>query len=114
MTPVNLFFCRQIADPQFGSRMTGKLGKWTLGALIIDDRRPGLRFSSGPYNTRAADEVLRVTREFGNQSYIGAFFSSRDFADTSNRVASLHARLTISNNSFFTPQPAHSSTPHSL
>src|SRR5260370_8673265 len=96
MTPVNLFFSRQIADPQFGSRMTGKLGKWTLGALIIDDRRPGLRFSSGPYNTRAADEVLRVPREFGNQSYIGAFFSSPDFAYTSNRVAPPDARLKIS------------------
>src|SRR6266446_4346769 len=62
MTPINLFFSRQIANPQFGSRMTGKLGKWTLGALIIDDRQPGMAFSSGPYNTRAADGVLRVTR----------------------------------------------------
>ncbi len=114
MTPVNLFFSRQIADPQFGSRMTGKLGKWTLGALIIDDRRPGLRFSSGPYNTRAADEVLRVTREFGNQSYIGAFFSSRDFADTSNRVASLDARLKISKNWVVDAQAAHSWTRQDL
>jgi len=84
MTPINLFFSRQIADPQFGSRMTGKLGNWTLGALVIDDRQPGMGYSSGPYNTRAADAVLRVTREFGKQSYIGGFFSSRDFADTSN------------------------------
>jgi len=30
MTPINLFFFPQIANPQFGSRMTGKLGKWTL------------------------------------------------------------------------------------
>jgi hypothetical protein len=93
MTPINLFFSRQIADPQFGSRITGKFGKWTLGALVIDDRQPGLGFTSGPYNTRAVDGALRVTREFGNQSYIGGFFSSRDFADTSNRVASLDARL---------------------
>src|SRR6266568_3436714 len=40
-SPVNLFFSRQIADPQFGYRITGKLGKWTLGALVIDDRHPG-------------------------------------------------------------------------
>ncbi len=97
-TPIDLFFSRQIADPQFGTRMTGKLGKWTLGALVIDDRQPGLGFTSGPYNTRALDGVVRVTREFGNQSYIGGFFSSRDFADTSNRVASLDARLKISKN----------------
>ena len=29
-TPINLFFSRQIANPQFGGRMTGKVGKWTL------------------------------------------------------------------------------------
>src|SRR5258708_4533676 len=110
MTPINLFFSRQIADQQFGSRMTGKLGKWTLGALIIDDRQPGLGFSSGPYKTRAADEVLRVTREFGNQSYIGAFFSSRDFADTSNRVASLDARLKFSKNWVVDVQGVHTWT----
>jgi len=109
-TPVNLFFSRRIADPQFGTRMTGKLGKWTLGALVIDDRRPGQGFSSGPYNTRAADGVVRVTREFGNQSYIGGFFSSRDFADTSNRVASLDARLKFSKNWVVDVQGAHTWT----
>ena len=109
-TPVNLFFSRQIGDPQFGTRMTGKLGKWTLGALVIDDRGPGLSFSSGPYNTRAADEAVRVTREFGHQSYIGGFFSSRDFADTSNQVASLDARLKFSKNWVVEVQGVHTWT----
>jgi hypothetical protein len=114
MTPINLFFSRQIANPQFGTRMTGKLGNWTLGALIIDDRQPGQGFTSGPYNTRAVDEVLRVTREFGNQSFIGGFFSSRDFADTSNRVASLDARLKLSKNWVVDIQGVHSWTRQDL
>lgn len=98
-TPVNLFFSRQIADPQFGARMTGKVGRWTLGALAIDDRQPGLdQPSGGEYDTRAVDAVARVAREFGNQSYIGMFASSRDFADTSNRVISLDGRLKFSKN----------------
>ena len=114
MTPINLFFSRQIADPQFGSRMTGKVGNWTLGALVIDDRQPGLGFNSGPYNARAADAVLRVTREFGNQSYIGGFFSSRDFADSSNRVASLDARLKFAKNWVVDVQAVHSWTRQDL
>lgn len=114
MTPINLFFSRQIADPQFGSRMTGKVGNWTLGALVIDDRQPGLGFSNGPYNTRAVDEVLRVTREFGKQSYIGGFFFSRDFADTSNRVASLDARLKFSKNWVVDLQAVHTWTRQDL
>jgi len=109
-TPTNLFFSRQIASPQFGARMTGKVGKWTLGALVIDDRQPGNLFTSGPYNTRAVDGVLRVTREFGNQSYVGAFVSSRDFADTSNRVASLDARLKFSKNWVVDAQAVHTWT----
>jgi len=107
-TPVELFFSRQIADPQFGVRMTGKLGPWTLGALLIDDRQPGQGYSSGAYATRAADGVVRVTREFGNQSFIGAFLSSRDFADTDNRIASLDARVKFSRNLILTAQTAHS------
>jgi hypothetical protein len=114
MTPIDLFFSRQIADPQFGSRMTGKLGNWTLGALVIDDRQPGVGFTTGPYNTRAADAVLRVTREFGKQSYIGGFFSSRDFADTSNRVASLDARLKVARNWVVDVQAVHSWTRQDL
>jgi hypothetical protein len=110
ITPINLFFSRQIADPQFGTRMTGKLGNWTLGALVIDDRQPGLGATSGAYKTRAADGVVRVTREFGNQSYIGGFFSSRDFADTSNRVASLDARLKFSKNWVVDAQAVHTWT----
>lgn len=114
ITPIDLFFSRQIADPQFGSRMTGKFGKWTLGALVIDDRQPGLGATNSAYKTRAADGVVRVTREFGNQSYIGGFFSSRDFADTSNRVASLDARLKFSKNWVVDAQAVHTWTRQDL
>jgi len=110
VTPVDLFFSRQIADPQFGTRMTGKVGKWTLGMLVIDDRQPGLGFTSGPFNTRAVNGVVRVTREFWKQSYIGAFASTRDFADTSNRVASLDARLKFSKNWVVDAQAIHTWT----
>src|SRR6266403_6037137 len=97
MTPINLFFSRQIMNPQFGARMTGKVGSWTVGALTIDDRQPGQDQPPGsPFDTRAVDGVVRIAREFGKQSYIGAFASTRDFADTSNRVVSLDARLKLS------------------
>src|SRR6266481_1918637 len=113
-TPIDLFFSRQIAHPQFGSRVTGKLGKWTLGALVIDDRQPGQGFTSRPYDTRAVDGVVRVTREFGNQSYFGGFFSSRDFADTSNRVVSLDARLKFTKNWVADVQAVHTWTRQDL
>src|SRR5438477_4713450 len=104
-------FSRQIQDPQFGARLTGKAGGWTLGALVIDDRQPGRgQLSGSAYDTRALDGVVRVAREFGKQSYIGAFASSRDFADTSNRIASLDARLKFSQHWVADFQATHSWT----
>jgi len=110
-TPVNLFFSRRIENPQFGARMTGKAGDWTLGAILIDDRAPGQgQLSGSEYHTRALDGVVRVAREFGKQSYLGAFASTRDFADTSNRIVSLDARLKFSPNWVADFQASHSWT----
>src|SRR5260370_25045068 len=114
MAEVNFFLPGRMADPELGTRMTGKLGKWSLGALVIDDRRPGRGLTSGPYNTRAADGVVRWTREFGKQSYIGVFVSSRDFVDTSNRVASLDARLKFTKNWVADVQAVHTWTRQDL
>jgi hypothetical protein len=111
-TPIDLFFSRQVADPQFGTRMTGKMGRWLLGALVIDDQLPGLgRPPGSEYDKRrAADAVVRIAREFGRQSQIGAFFSSHDFVDTNNRVASMDTRLKLSPNWLLEAQAAHSWT----
>ena len=109
-TPINLFFSRRVADPQFGSRLTGKAGGWTLGGLVIDDRAPGRgQIPGSPLDTRAVDGVFRVAREFG-QSRIGALVSSRDFADSNNRVASLDARIKFTPNWVLDAQAAHSWT----
>jgi len=40
MTPVNLYYTDNIVKPQYGARLTGKLGRWAMGALGVDDRSP--------------------------------------------------------------------------
>ncbi len=99
-TPINLFFSRRIADPQAGVRLTGKIGHWTLGAIAIDDRAPGkLVPPSDPLRgERAGISVVRVQREFANQSTLGLLVTSRDFASSSNRVFALDTRLKFGSN----------------
>ena len=99
-TPTTLFFSRRVADPQFGARMTGKVGRWALGGLVIDDRGPGNNRlpSDSLSGERAAIGVVRVDREFGSQSKVGFFAASRDFASSSNRVFSFDARIKLSPN----------------
>jgi hypothetical protein len=98
--PIPLFFSRRVVDPQFGVRLTGKVGRWALGAIGIDDRAPGAnRPVFDPLRgDRAGIGVVRVQREFGTQSTIGLFVASRDFGPTSNRVFSLDSRIKLSPN----------------
>lgn len=109
-TPVNLFYSRRIIDPQFGARLSSKLGRWAIGALGMDDRAEGKRLpqSSPNYRDHAVIGVARIQREFARESRIGAFASSREFAGSYNRMASLDARLRLSPTWVLTGQAAQS------
>lgn len=111
-TPESLFFSRRIADPQLGARLTGKVGRWAVGGLVMDDRAPGQRVSpsDAAFGARAAIGVVRAQREFGQQSSIGALVTTRDFGSTSNRVFSVDTRLKLNPNWVFTGQAIASTT----
>ena len=104
--PENLFFSRRMADPQFGARLTGKLGRWGIAALAGDDRAPGARAPEDAdyYGDRAAIGVFRLYRELGQESRVGGLITSRDFGGSSNRVFSLDTRLKLNQNLTLTGQ----------
>ncbi|MGH7490820.1 MAG: DUF5916 domain-containing protein [bacterium] len=111
-TPVNLFFSRRIVDPQYGARLTGKAGRWAVGALAIDDPA-AVRLaeeSDLSLDGRAGIGVLRLQREFGEQSNIGVLATSRDFASSSNRVFALDTRLKLHSNWILSAQAGRSIT----
>jgi hypothetical protein len=100
VTPETLFFSRRIVDPEFGARLTGKLDRWSVGLLAIDDRAAGadLDPTDPARNDRAIIDVVRVQREFAKQSSIGLFWTDREFAGSFNRVESLDTRLRLNQN----------------
>ncbi len=79
-TPVNLFFSRRIADPQYGMRVSGKAGAYAFGVVGANDRRD-----------RASIGALRVQREIGKESALGVFVSGRD----SDRTIAADTRLKL-------------------
>ena len=99
-TPVNLFFSRRVADPGMGLRLTGKMGRWAVGAIGIDDRA-AKQFSVAD---RAGIGVVRVQREIADESTVGALVSEQALGGGSNRVASADARLKLSKTVVFTGQ----------
>jgi len=96
-TPVDLFFSRRIADPRAGARLTGRLGRWAVGGLLIDDREAGqfLDPAHPDHGERAQIGVARLQRDFGAQSNAGVLFSTRQLGDISNQVAAFDTRIKL-------------------
>ncbi len=97
VTPENLFFSRQVVDPEYGARLTGKLGRWNLGFLAVDDRAQGLALGlTDPHYGRHAEiGVLRMQREFAKQSSAGFLITDREFAGSHNRVEAVDTRIQL-------------------
>jgi hypothetical protein len=107
-TPINLFFSRRIADPQGGTRVTGKAGGWALAGLAIDDRAPGQVLDPADpfFNDRAGIGVLRAQRDLPRQSAIGAVATTRRFGSAESHVFAVDGRYKLGDTWVLTGQVA--------
>ncbi|MCP3979316.1 MAG: carbohydrate binding family 9 domain-containing protein [bacterium] len=97
-TPINLLFTRRIADPLGGARATGKLGKYAVGALVIDDEAPGKRADSPFDGDKALFSVARISRDVGQQSNIGFLYTDRAIENNRNQVGGIDGRFKLNDN----------------
>ena len=97
-TPINLLFTRRILDPEAGARLTGKVGKYAIGSLLINDEAPGeIAPPESPLAGRKAGiGIVRVNRDLFEQSTLGVFVSDYELADGYNRVAAVDGRFRLS------------------
>lgn len=87
-TPIQLLYTRNIVHPEYGARVTGKIGHFNLGFLAIDDREPGETVAPGDplYKKRATFAVGRVSEDLGKGSSIGAIYTDEEFGGGWNRI----------------------------
>ena len=87
-TPMSLVYTRTIVRPEFGFRTTGKLGKTNFGALLTDDRLPGLAVASNDplYKKHALIGVGRVSEDLGTGSKVGLIYTDEEFGNGWNRI----------------------------
>jgi hypothetical protein len=99
-TESTLLFTRRIVDPQGGLRLTGKLGPWGIGTMVMNDEAPGQGLDPGdPLAGDAADiSVVRVFRDISEQNRVGMFYSNREFGPEANQVASIDGRFNLDAN----------------
>lgn len=111
-TPINLFFTRRIVHPQFGTRLTGKVGRYSIGMLMADDRSPGLLVPDNDplAHKRAYFSIARVSRDIMKDSFIGLMYTDREFNGSFNRVGGADATIRLSKTTVARFQAVESST----
>ena len=113
-TPIDLFFTRNIVNPDAGIRLTGKAGPYSMGIMSADDRAPGLTVEPGTslFKERSYFNIARVTRDIFTQSSVGAIFTDWEFpaANSHNRIGGIDTRLKFSKQLIGTAQAVVSST----
>lgn len=85
--PVTLLHTRTIIDPQFGAKLTGKVGKAAVGLIVANDEAPGKVERSDPAFGRTAQTFAgRLRYDLYRESHIGAVFTDREFMNSYSRV----------------------------
>lgn len=110
--PVTLVHTRTIVDPRFGAKVTGKVGKTTVGFLVANDQAPGhVEDSSDPAFGQTAQVVVgRVRYDMKAESSLGLIFTDREFMDQYSRVGGFDGVLRFGRNQrlvFRTMRTAH-------
>lgn len=94
-TNFNIVHTRQVADPDWGLKLTGKEGKHALGVFVARDSLTNLTFpgSQASSLTSLNDEnlsgALRYRFDIGKSSTLGALYAGREGDEYSNHVLGL-------------------------
>lgn len=96
-TPISLVYTRNIVNPEYGGRVTGKIEHTNIGLLAIDDREPGQTVAPGDpmYKKRALYAVARISQDLGKGSSVGVIYTDEEFAQGWNRIGGVDFRARI-------------------
>ena len=94
--PLTFVHTRTIVDPEFGAKLTGKLGNTTLGMIVANDEAPG-RVDPGDlaYGRKANNFVGRARYDLYAESYLGAIFTHRGFMDSHSTLGALDGNFRL-------------------
>ena len=87
--PINFVHTRTIRDPDWGAKVTGKVGRTSVGFLAANDAAAGsVAGLAGPDGSAAANVVIgRARYDLYAESHIGAMVTNRDFLGGYSRMA---------------------------
>ncbi len=87
-----LVYTRRIIDPSYGFRLTGKIGRRdTVAAVYAKDQWPDDEVDENPDFT-----IFRYRHSLREDSFIGGFYTGREFSGGFNRVGGVDGRFRLS------------------
>lgn len=116
LTPLEAVFTRNVADPDGGVKLTGKIGKSAIGFFGTYDRINNLLFPSNQrslYTSLDQDVtsgVFRYRRDVGQTSTVGLLYTGKSAKDYYNHMAGVDGFFRISQTKHVRFQYLHSET----
>jgi hypothetical protein len=116
LTPIQAVFTRTVADPVWGTKLTGKIGRSALGFFAAQDRINNLIFPSnqGSLSTSLDENVfggvLRYRHDVGKGSTLGLLYTGRAGDGYANHVGGADGFLRLSKSDSLSFQYLHSET----
>ncbi len=113
---IETVYTRQISDPIFGAKASGKSGRFTYGLLSAYDMHPTESLWEIPSggavtDTKAFSNVFRTKADVGSGSYIGLTLTDKELGNGNwNRLGGIDGQLRFKNRVFFSFQALASSS----
>ena len=102
-SPVTLVHTRTIVDPDFGLKLTGKIGDVSLGLVAANDRAPGnVDDVNDPlFDQTAYTFIGRALYDVYAESTVGAIMTNREFLDSHSRLFDVDGNLRLNPTTVF-------------
>ena len=95
-SPITLVHTRTIVDPRYGAKVTGKVGKTTVGFVVADDEAPGrVAVGDAAYGHSATNIYGRVRYDLYSESSVGLIMTDREFMDQHSRVGGIDSQFRL-------------------
>jgi hypothetical protein len=120
LTPLQAVFTRTVADPLWGTKLTGKSGRTALGFFAAQDTITNLIFPSNQGSSQASLDqdatggVFRLRQDIGKMSTLGVLYTGRMGRDYSNHVAGADGFFRLDQKNSIIFQFLHSETEYPL
>lgn len=118
---LNVVHTRNIADPDYGLKLTGKSGKHSYGIMQLNDTSTSFLIPNNESsslaslaNTESDVAVLRYRQDVLTNSSIGTVLTHREGGDYANTVAGIDGRWRVTGSDVFSAQLLRSQSDYPL